>query len=342
MNWPAYKPCLFLKNGYDERIDFVKGLCILFVVLNHCIDDLQGVLFPLWGAPAVSLFLLIQVFHVYKKETTLDRVNWKAIFRHTIFQRVVKPFLIVQALLIVIWLVCYDLPLGEQLKLAAYKGGKGPGAYYIWVYVQFALLLPILAPILKKLNPVVCLFAFLFLSQMAETLMCVLNIPPNIYQLTFFRYLFLIFLGYWLSTRPFVLTPMALALSLLSLLTLLFFSYTDLPLRPLFYNHPHFTTCHWPCYFYVALLLLFLYVKAYSVLSTYTAKVKGFFCTMGKESFNIFLSQMALFSILDIFPMRPWLISHAGELLGSMFYIVLCVILSTSPAWMMPLLKPRK
>ena len=60
----------FSKIGHDLSLDFVKGVCILLVVINHCIDHSfsQKVLFWLWGYPAVPLFLLIQVFHSYKKD----------------------------------------------------------------------------------------------------------------------------------------------------------------------------------------------------------------------------------------------------------------------------------
>ena len=56
------------KKGYDPFIDFVKGFCILSVVLTHSLPVWlqQHTLFSLWGGMAVPLFLMIQVFHAYK------------------------------------------------------------------------------------------------------------------------------------------------------------------------------------------------------------------------------------------------------------------------------------
>jgi fucose 4-O-acetylase-like acetyltransferase len=58
----------FSKIGHDLSLDFVKGIAILLVLLNHCTASAfqQDSWFFLWGYPAVPLFLLIQVFHAYK------------------------------------------------------------------------------------------------------------------------------------------------------------------------------------------------------------------------------------------------------------------------------------
>ena len=138
---------IFEKDGHDEKIDFIKGWCILCVILNHCVEHMQEILFPLWGSPAVALFILIQVFHSFKKEGRENRINW----RH-IWNRVIRPFLIIQLFLIPFWLLFYDMPILEQIKLIIYKGGKGPGSYYIWVYVQIAILIYIFTPLLKSNN----------------------------------------------------------------------------------------------------------------------------------------------------------------------------------------------
>lgn len=59
----------FNRDGYDPLIDYLKGLCILFVVIQHSIPTAlhHYTMFALWGRLAVPIFLLIQVFHAYKK-----------------------------------------------------------------------------------------------------------------------------------------------------------------------------------------------------------------------------------------------------------------------------------
>ena len=61
----------FERTGYDPSIDYVKGLCILFVIWTHCMtrEELRLILFPFWGDAAVQIFLTIQVFHFFKRDS---------------------------------------------------------------------------------------------------------------------------------------------------------------------------------------------------------------------------------------------------------------------------------
>ena len=316
---------VFNKKNYDERIDFIKGYCILCVVLNHCIEHMKEVLFPIWGSPAVALFILIQVFHAYKKGPQNAKFNLSAIWK-----RILKPFLFVQFLLIFIWLMYYDMPITDQLKLIIYKGGKGPGSYYVWIYIQIAFLLPLFATFLHKTGKIVSLFVFILISQLSEILLCALSIPNYIYVLLCFRYIFIIYLGYLLTSEPFKLSSVSISLSILSLLSLMFFSYCNIPVEPFFYNHCNFTTCHWICYFYVSTLLLFLLIYLYKRIHNKYKTIAAIFCLMGKQSYNIFLLQMFYFSLLDIFPIKPLFSTIATgilcEILIVIFSVVICVI----------------
>ena len=124
----------FNKTGYDPSIDFLKGVCILLVVLTHCIPiDVRDntLLFPLWGVPAVPLFILIQVFHAYKKGTDVGVVKWGKLW-----ERIIKPFLIVELLIGVILfvkIIIKDFYTYDELKGCFYYyliyGGRGPGSY---------------------------------------------------------------------------------------------------------------------------------------------------------------------------------------------------------------------
>ena len=77
----------FSKIGHDLSLDFVKGICILLVVINHCIDSSisHNIMFWLWGYPAVPLFLLIQVYHSYKKEFDGIHIQWVKIWKRAFF-----------------------------------------------------------------------------------------------------------------------------------------------------------------------------------------------------------------------------------------------------------------
>ena len=87
----------FKKEGYDESLDYIKGICIILVVLTHCMPDpwRKYTLFPFWGGTAVPLFLIIQVYHAYKKG--IDHVKFNFV---KLWKRVIWPFVAIELLII--------------------------------------------------------------------------------------------------------------------------------------------------------------------------------------------------------------------------------------------------
>lgn len=137
------------KEGYDPYIDYLKGVCIFFVILTHCLPWQEYMLFSLWGAQAVPLFLLIQTFHVYK--CGMDKAVGMPRFRK-LFSRIFRPFLIWLLVELFLLIVVFGRDPVSMLKSVAVSGGIGPGSYYVWIYVQFAFILPVLASLFRKLE----------------------------------------------------------------------------------------------------------------------------------------------------------------------------------------------
>lgn len=140
------------KEGYDPFIDYLKGISIFFVILTHCLPKLDYMLFSLWGAQAVPLFLLIQVFHAYK--TGLDKAIRVPHFMKLI-DRIFKPFvilLLVEMFLLIV--VLKNDPL-QIIKSAVSAGGIGPGSYYVWIYIQFVFVIPVMALIIRRLRNII-------------------------------------------------------------------------------------------------------------------------------------------------------------------------------------------
>ena len=137
------------KAGYEPFLDFLKGICIIWVILTHCMStDLQDcILFSLWGAMAVPVFLLIQVFHSYKRGLGNCKFNvntWKKIYH-----RVLKLFVIAQIPLFLAWVYTNKSDVTTAVTKYILGGGIGPGSYYPWIYLQFAFLLPIVAILIR-------------------------------------------------------------------------------------------------------------------------------------------------------------------------------------------------
>ena len=89
----------------------MKGICILFVIINHCIGESihKSIYYCLWGDMAVPLFLIIQTFHAYKKGLSTKIKLGK------IWSRMLKDFFILQAFLIVITIVRNEHSVKEVL-----------------------------------------------------------------------------------------------------------------------------------------------------------------------------------------------------------------------------------
>ena len=121
----------FNKTGYDPFIDFIKAYAILCVLIGHTIPftDFWG--YGLWAGMQVPLFILVQSFHGFKKDT--PKISLKKILL-----RVVLPYFLIQSIAL-IYLLSSDC---STLNSYLLGGGAGPGSYYPWIYIQIALLLP--------------------------------------------------------------------------------------------------------------------------------------------------------------------------------------------------------
>jgi len=100
----------------------------------------------------VPLFLLIQVFHAYKHGVD-EAVKMPNLVK--LFNRIFKPFLLLLLFEVFLLVVVLQRDPLQVMKTVIIGGGIGPGSYYVWIYIQFALLLPIIALIIKLLNKVV-------------------------------------------------------------------------------------------------------------------------------------------------------------------------------------------
>ena len=318
-------PITLQKEGYDPFIDYLKGVCIFLVVLAHCLPHTEYILFPLWGDRAVPLFLLIQVFHAYKHGVD-EAVKMPNLVK--LFNRIFKPFLLLLLFEVFLLVVVLQRDPLQVMKTVIIGGGIGPGSYYVWIYIQFALLLPIIALIIKLLNKVVgggkiCLL-MIALSCLWELVCIYIHIPEMLYRLLFFRYFFLIYLGYMWVEKGILLDNIRLLLSVVSIAFILMFAYTSINFEPLFFQ-TDWKIYHWICYFYVASLFLFFLKFCYNRLST---KLKEFIGLMGKYSFEIFLLQMFVFAF---FPHGMLLDFVGNKYICATLTIILTVSLSILP-----------
>jgi len=317
----------FSKMGFDLSLNFVKGLCILFVIINHSTlpPFHHGAWFFVWGYPAVPLFILIQVFHSYKKG--FNGIHLKL---GKIWSRAAFPFLMVEVFLMALAMVQQPTMSFRHLLLnTAYWGGRGPGSYYPWVYIQFAILLPLLRPLFRRLGEKSLLALFLLASVASELLCHYMHMPSWLYRLLFIRYLFLIYLGYQLVIRGVVLNVLTVSLSVVSLVAVYCFEILQVDWTPFFYDAEEWRTCHWICYFYIAYPMLYVLCRFFYWLPP-NSWLENFVCKMGQHSYAIYIFQLFYFSIVA--PMVADALTFIGDTtLETVVYILIAAVVCVLP-----------
>jgi len=279
----------FNKTGYDAFIDFLKAYSIICVVIAHILppEFYKYILFHVWGDMQVPMFVLIQVFHAYKKGVT-PKLNWSSLLK-----RIILPFVIIQAVIIVLKKLTGGCILFTSFIIS---GGYGPGSYYIWIYLQIAFLLVLIWPWLKRLSLSQALVFFLIISVGFEVLFSIIDCPKWLYRLLCVRYLFLIPLGMIWIEKGVELNRKTVVLSLLSIVAVLFFVFTNYDLEPFFYN-TGWETHRWICYFYLPILLTYVLHLIWNRMIENQLVEKAVKWTAAR-SYEIFLSQMAVFVCL--------------------------------------------
>ena len=177
---------LLNKNGYEPFLDFLKAYAIIGVLLGHTIPYLDETGYSLWYGMQVPLFVLIQTFHVFKKETYQLNIP-------KIVKRVLLPYVLIQIL--PLWYFIYKgIRFADIIGYYTNGGGIGPGSYYPWIYLQLAFILSFVKPLFEKTSSSYMFIVFVVICEGLEILTSLLHISDGLYRLLSIRYTFLIYL----------------------------------------------------------------------------------------------------------------------------------------------------
>lgn len=282
------------RDQYDPFIDFLKAYSIICVVLAHCLPPIlcDYSAFAVWGSAQVPLFLLIQVFHVYKKDDKTS-VNIRKLFA-----RIILPFIILQIFIIGLFCLISSDSVLYVVNKAIVGGGKGPGSYYFWIYLQFAFLLPLLRGLLKRITMRDCYLFFIAICIGFDVLCSLIDLPEELYRLLAIRYLFLICLSMEWIRQGICLNVKKTLLSIFSISVVLYFYYFNPDLEPFIFN-TNWAIHRWMCYFYISSLLVMLLRIIYKKIIRFN-KIRELFLEFGRSSYEIYLIQMAVFTFVPI------------------------------------------
>jgi len=310
-----------LNNSTQEPfIDFIKGVAIIFVILNHSIQDLNLVGFPFWGALAIPLFLIIQSWHVFKKD---KQKTWREMVVQSL-KRVFLPFYVLQIFFLTFLILFRNNSeeIWTILKPFLRSGGDGMGSYYVWIFLQMAILIPIVKKISERVSRKKLIIILLAISIFSEIICCVLSIPEFLYRLLAVRYVFLIYFGYDWAINGIRLRWQEILLSIASLILIWMFSYNGFGIKNLFY--PTWNQFHWCCYFYPAYLFIFF---LHILFKCFGEWISWIIQKIGQSTYSIYLFQMAYFFII-LHCARPYVLyMQMTPVMKAIVSVVCCVLM---------------
>ena len=289
-----------LKQKRINTIDFLKGICIFFVLISHYDFSLEqrkigG--FYFWVEMAVPILMILSGFiwaHSYDKknvENLQDCYSPKILIGKLLrFFIPWLPIYMIDVLIQLIYLKEYDATLYINMF---FQGGFGPGSYYFPVMIQLIFIFPILYFVIKKYNFIGMIGSFLF-TFVFELSKSAFFIEEATYRLLLFRYTFVVGFGcyiYFLKERikagyiipklPYLI--IGFISMIIGILYLIFTQYVG-------WNT--IITNYWTSTSFIASLLVCFPISIILLFTNISFKPLEI---VGKASYNIFLVQMTLY-----------------------------------------------
>lgn len=267
---------------------------------------------------AVPIFMVVSGYlgyAKYKKNCLID-------LRHQIpklFKRVLLPFLIILLIQIFLKLKIGNLNIESLLE----KGGIGPGSYYPYVFIQCAFCLPFIAAIVHRYKRVwVSSVIMICLSVCFNTLLDAVNISDSAYRLLAVRYLFYLYLGCIWNKGGMKSKVTMTALVIMSAIFVYLQRYQYINFEPLFIND--WRGYNWLGAFYTTGVI---YVLGKIYQANFSAGLKKAFVLLGRYSYEIFLTQMFVFSFIK----RKMFRGITPLSFQQLIYISITLVLSIAP-----------
>lgn len=292
-------------NIRNYNMDVLKALAIISVILLHSLTfktELK-ILAPYHIKQAVPVFMILTGYNTarsYQKRgfKTLPQFYEFNYLRKRL-ERLIYPFVFIWLLqMLILFLFTDKLDLSLFIR-SFFRGGRGPGSYFVPIIVQTTLLLPFIYLFLKKNKKQPVLIMFL-VSLGLELFSRLTDMGAASYRLLVFRYVFALTLGVWLAMNDKKVNCKWLAfLSIVSFIYITAVNYFDW----IFIMEKYWEGSHAPAYFWT-LLIVIVGLKLPPV--RIERKVNRIFVKIGQASYHIFLAQMVYFwRLKNLLPPLP-------------------------------------
>lgn len=279
---------------YYYSIDIIKCCAIISVIFLHLIP--KPLLISLYSEfhiwQAVPVFMFIAGFNSTlainkRRDKPVLPYYFKGHFFKKLGQRILIPFLFIFAVELIFKHVKGEFGALESI-VTLFKGGYGPGSYYIPIYIQHLFLFPLLLLFYESKFNFYSKLIFMFLvSVFLDALLTFVKLDAEIYRILAVRYLFVIYLGIaFFKDSAKIMKPLLVAFSLGYILLNHFYQERFCAIFNCSWGFQHA-----PAYFYTAFIFHMIYklndIKQWKIVKLISA-----------GTFHIFLFQMFYFAFL--------------------------------------------
>ena len=191
----------------NRTVDFLKGVCILFVIITHFSwtdNERQMLLFPYWIDMAVPIFMFLSgyvngISALNKSSSLSELYSLKQVLRKIV--RYGSPFFVFYLFeqLLFTFKDWGFTPLDRIFQF--FNGGVGQGGYYFPIMIQFIFLFPVIFTIIRKYEEKGLLLCFAG-NLLYEVLKSAYFMNEECYRLLVFRYIYVIAAGCLLAKKP--------------------------------------------------------------------------------------------------------------------------------------------
>lgn len=141
-----------MRQNHLEYIDYIKGLAAISVILLHTLP--RSILYDsfavyhIWQAVPIFLFITFYLgFRNFEKTGNVFTGYYSKDRVKKLFQKLWLPLLILAVFEAFFFISTGNCSRAISSLLCI---SNGPGSYYIWVYMQLWLLLPLIYALIKK------------------------------------------------------------------------------------------------------------------------------------------------------------------------------------------------
>lgn len=282
------------------QIDVLKALAILAVILIHSAPEAvlyrTGAAFHYWQA--VALFIILGGLNsagsmMRHRHATLRQCYIASSMLPKILRRLLAPYLVVVAIEVLIKLAEGRMPSpGGAAKQWLITGGVGPGAYFIPVFIQHLLVVPLLfVPMIRWPAHRGTVLAFVFVVALVLEYACAAaGVPEPYFRMLYVRYLFAGALGVYLAVSRRVNVAALVVGALLGAAYIFAETYLTAETSLIYGSNPRYSQ-HTPSFGYT----LALVVLGLLLLPRSQRGPMALLTEIGRASFHIYLVQKLYF-----------------------------------------------